>query len=54
MLSEAKHLDLFSFGNRSKKRPEILLPRLRDQNDICEMGKDLFSRGSCESRVTPK
>jgi hypothetical protein len=42
------------FGESVEKRSEILLPRLRDQNDICEMGKVLFSRDSCESRVTPK
>jgi len=50
MLSEAKHLDLFSLGNRLR-RSEIL--RFA-QNDICEMGKILFSRYLCESRVTSK
>jgi hypothetical protein len=51
MLSEAKHLDLFSFGESVEKRSEIL--RFA-QNDISERGKVLFSRDLCESRVTPK
>jgi hypothetical protein len=33
MLREAKHLWLFPVGGSLQKRSEILLPRLRDQND---------------------
>jgi hypothetical protein len=63
MLSEAKHLDLFSLGNRLKSDqrlkawPRGLCP-LRcsfafAQNDIWEMGKVFFLRDSCASLVTP-
>ena len=37
MLSEAKHLCLFPLLGRFRFESEILLPRLRDQNDIWEM-----------------
>ena len=51
MLSEAKHLDLFFFGESFEKRSEILR---FGQNDIGEVRKRTFSRDLCESRVTPK
>ena len=43
MLSEAKHLDLFSLGNRSKS----------DQRFFALL-RMTFARDLCESRVTPK
>jgi hypothetical protein len=36
MLKEAKHLWLFPLGGPFQKRSEIVLPRLRDQNDSRE------------------
>ena len=35
-MREAKHLWLFPVGGSLQKRSEILLPRLRDQNDSYE------------------
>ena len=37
-----------------RKSDQRFFSAIADQNDICEMGKVLFSRDSCESRVTPK
>jgi hypothetical protein len=39
------------FGESVEKRSEVLRAA---KNDICERGKVLFSRDSCESLVTPK
>ena len=36
MLRETKHRWLFPVGGSLQKRSEILLPRLRDQNDSYE------------------